>query len=167
VSGSAREDNLPAVLSGALCYFAYGSNMHPERMSARVPSAAALGVARLPGYRLAFHKRSTDGSGKGDIVPAAAEVWGVLYRIAAAELPLLDAAEGPGYKRVRLRPELRGPGVGHDAFAYRARPEFIAPELLPLDWYMVYVREGARYHGLPAAYQAWLDSLDIWAGRRR
>ena len=43
---------------------AYGSNLHPFRLTHRVPSAKLLGVVSVPGKRLAFHKRSDDGSGK-------------------------------------------------------------------------------------------------------
>ncbi|TNF88372.1 MAG: gamma-glutamylcyclotransferase, partial [Gammaproteobacteria bacterium] len=41
----------------SLYYFAYGSNMSPARLQARVPSARPLGVYRLKGHRLSFHKR--------------------------------------------------------------------------------------------------------------
>ena len=45
-------------------YLAYGSNLHPLRLTLRVPSARVIGVVEMPGYMLEFHKRSIDGSGK-------------------------------------------------------------------------------------------------------
>lgn len=45
-------------------YLAYGSNLHPIRMTERVPSARVLGAIELPDHLLAFNKRSTDGSSK-------------------------------------------------------------------------------------------------------
>ena len=53
-------------MSATLLYFAYGSNLHPERLRERVPSAESLGVARLEAHVLRFHKRGRDGSGKCD-----------------------------------------------------------------------------------------------------
>ena len=78
-------------------YFAYGSNMLTARLQARCPSARPLGRATARGRRLAFHKRSdVDGSGKCDLVPAddGALVVGVVFDLAADELPALDRAEG-------------------------------------------------------------------------
>lgn len=45
-------------------YLAYGSNLHPLRLTARVSSARPLGTVPMPGYKIAFHKRSIDHSGK-------------------------------------------------------------------------------------------------------
>ena len=50
-----------------ICTFAYGSNMLTARLRERVSSAAAVGIGRLPGHVLKWHKRSRDGSGKCDI----------------------------------------------------------------------------------------------------
>ena len=48
-----------------LYYLAYGSNLHPVRLTERVPSARFLGLTSLFGYQLRFHKRhEPDGSGK-------------------------------------------------------------------------------------------------------
>jgi gamma-glutamylcyclotransferase len=49
-------------------YFAYGSNMLTERLRARVGGAAALSKVCVCGYRVRFHKRSDDGSGKCNII---------------------------------------------------------------------------------------------------
>ena len=43
-------------------YFAYGSNMKTSRLQSRVPSAKALGRARLLGKRLACNRQSVDRS---------------------------------------------------------------------------------------------------------
>ncbi len=50
--------------AGHIHVFAYGSNLCQRRMVARVPSARVVGVGRLSGHILRFHKRSTDGSAK-------------------------------------------------------------------------------------------------------
>lgn len=43
---------------------AYGSNLHPLRLRKRVSTANLIGIVEMQGYQLAFHKRSTDESGK-------------------------------------------------------------------------------------------------------
>lgn len=51
-------------------YFAYGSNLCLPRLRSRVPSVALVGTAVLSGYELRWHKRSTDTSGKCDVIAA-------------------------------------------------------------------------------------------------
>lgn len=134
--------------------FAYGSNMASRRLLARTPSAVPLGAACLPGFRLAWHKVGRDGSGKCDIVETGAAgdaVWGVVYRIAEAERPLLDLAEGlgQGYDYRALEVSL-GDRIVH-AGAYVAT--HIDAALQPFDWYRALVADGADEHGLPLAYR--------------
>jgi hypothetical protein len=88
-------------MAESFLYFAYGSNMFTGRLKARnrAPSATALGTAFADGYRLTFDKVSTDGSGKCDIEATGNptdRVYGVLYRIAFADVSGLDEAEGLG-----------------------------------------------------------------------
>jgi len=51
-----------------LYYFAYGSNLHPLRLQARLSSAQLIGTTILPGYALKFHKLGHCLSGKCNIV---------------------------------------------------------------------------------------------------
>jgi len=146
-----------------LLYFAYGSNMLRERLQARTPSAVSLGPATLQGHALHWHKAGSDGSGKCDIVPdegqgSAGEsvVHGVLYRLALAEKPLLDAAEslGVGYGERQL--QVRGPDGPVLAYAYVALGS--DPALQPYDWYKALVVAGARQHGLDGGYLRRLEA---------
>lgn len=140
--------------------FAYGSNMLSARLKERCPSARALGVAKLPGYELRWHKRSRDGSGKGDIVPSddSHAVFGVVYEIDASELPALDRAEGRGcgYDRRDLQVILNGKRV--TVWAYVATATDSA--LKPYAWYKAMVVAGAKEHGLPAPYIANLEVVE-------
>jgi hypothetical protein len=80
-------------------YFAYGSNMLTERLQGRCKSAEARCVGLADGYRLAFSKKSLDGSGKATIRPdEASRVYGVVFDIDETEIPALDVAE-VGYGR--------------------------------------------------------------------
>ncbi|MGE0334880.1 MAG: gamma-glutamylcyclotransferase family protein [Gammaproteobacteria bacterium] len=140
------------------CYFAYGSNLHPRRLRARVPIAADLGVAALPGWRLVFHKRSVDGSAKCDIVPAghADVVFGAVYLLDDAARAALDEIEGVGrgYRRARLALPRFG-----SADCYLAEPAWIEHALAPYDWYLDLVRAGARTRCFPAPYRQMLDRV--------
>ncbi len=139
---------------GELLYFAYGSNLHAPRMVARVPSARTVAVARLPGFRLAFRKRAADGSMKCDIESSReGTLWGVVYRLDAAHLPHLDAAEGEGYTRATQTVTHADGATGYEVFTYRAREGWLG-EGHPHDWYRDLVVVGARDHRLPETWVA-------------
>jgi gamma-glutamylcyclotransferase (GGCT)/AIG2-like uncharacterized protein YtfP len=154
-----------------LSYFAYGSNMLRNRLRERVPSAEPIGVARLTGHRLAWHKVSTDGSGKCDIVPGSPgdEVWGVLFEIDPEHKADLDRIEGvgEGYESVRVVLDMDGTPL--EAETYRAIA--VDSELRPYGWYKALVVAGARENGLTEAYVQTLDGVpavrDTDAERRR
>jgi len=135
--------------------FAYGSNMHPERMLSRVPGAVARGRARLAGHRLVLNKRGGDGSAKANLAPdAEGQVWGVVWELAAEAVVELDRHEG-GYRRVLLRVEADGDELEVEAYL----SERLTDDPLPFDWYLAHLVRGARAHGLPEAYVTWLESL--------
>lgn len=145
-----------AVAPGRFLYFAYGSNMCSPRLLARTPSAVAVGIGSVEGRRLNFHKCGRDGSGKCSIEPSnhpAERVWGVLYDIAAAEQPCLDAAEGLGVHYAMDYVTVHRPGTGPaQALTYVACA--LDPNTVAYDWYHAYVLHGAQEHGLPADYIA-------------
>jgi hypothetical protein len=138
-----------------MLYLAYGSNLHPYRLAERVPSARRVRIATLGGYRLMFRKRGRDGSAKCDLVRTgdpADLAYGALYRIAAAEKPLLDACEGLGNGYHDPALEVRCGDGPIRCFTYLAQEGHIADGLRPFHWYKHLVLAGARYHGLPAPY---------------
>ncbi len=146
-----------------LAYFAYGSNMLLARLRERVPSADPIGTAILTEHRLLFHKRSRDGSGKGNILETGDpkdEVHGVVYEILDTEKPSLDRAEGLGVgyfeKVVRLR-------VGQtwcEAFTYFANDEFIDDVLKPYAWYKDFVLFGAKENNLSSEYISAIEAVE-------
>ena len=132
-------------------YFAYGSNMASSQMADRCPGAVCLGVARLPGYRLAFDAWSNRRGGLvADVLPEpGSEVWGVLWRVTDDHAAALDRYEGVArgqYRRENVRIEsVEGEAV--DAFAYViCTPGDDGPTT---DAYRDLLLEGAREHGLP------------------
>lgn len=135
-------------------YFAYGSNMLTERLTARTPSAEPQGTGVLAGYRLTFEKPSvgrSGTSGKGHIVEThqpADRVLGVVFKILKADEETLDEAEGDGYAKQNLDVETNG-GVRR-ALVYVAKEKDAT--VRPYHWYKALVIAGAIQHGLPASY---------------
>jgi gamma-glutamylcyclotransferase len=133
--------------------FAYGSNLLVERLRARTPSARPVTVATLSGHALRWHKRGMDGSAKCDAAPTGADedvVWGVVFRIARAEKPRLDSAEGLGRGYREDAVIVTAGATTLRALSYLATD--VDPALQPFHWYKAYVLAGARQHGLPEAY---------------
>ena len=134
-----------------LLYYAYGSNLHPARLAARIPSSRFLGIALLPNYQLAFHKRGADGSAKCNALFSGDpehQLPGALFQMRAAEKPTLDEIEGLGYRVDTLSVCLAGEMLS--AFAYIAEDDYIDPQLKPYHWYKELVYLGALYHAFPA-----------------
>ena len=136
-----------------LHYFAYGSNLHPVRLSRRVPSARLTGIATLAEFTLRFHKRGGGDSGKCNAFYTGQQehhVLGAVYEIAAEEKPILDDYEGPGYEVNFLTVERAGDPL--NVFSYIATESYIDEMLQPFTWYRELVRLGARYHGFTDSY---------------
>ena len=73
-----------------MLYFAYGSNMHVPQMARRAPKAQPVGIGRLDDHRIFF---TSDGyAAVRD--RRGAHVWGVVWRIAARDVAVLDRYEG-------------------------------------------------------------------------
>jgi hypothetical protein len=139
-----------------ILYFAYGSNMSTPRLRYRVPGCRFTFVARLPNYKLCFHKRSNDGSVKcnafGTAKPTDA-VIGAVYQIPTNEKPALDDAEGlgSGYHE-GIVPVLSPKGGEVVVCTYIADASFIDDNLQPYSWYKDFVLAGAEEHQLPPEY---------------
>lgn len=72
----------------AILYFAYGSNLNPDRIDRRIPGARPLGRAVLRGWRLAERLYADIEKARGG------RVEGVVYALTPTELRRLDAYEG-------------------------------------------------------------------------
>jgi len=141
---------------------AYGSNLHPLRITQRVPSARLFGMVRLEGYRLAFRKRGRDRSAKCDLEitgDATDAAYGAVYSVSPPEIALLDRFEdlGAGYSREQLR--LRVNEGWLDVFVYLANESHVVEGLEPYDWYKGLVLAGARRHGFPSPYLSRIEAV--------
>lgn len=134
-------------MSDFLLYYAYGSNLHPRRLHARIPSSELVGAATLNGYRLAFHKRGGDGSAKCNALFSGNpehRLPGALFKLLASEKPILDEIEGEGYEVETVAVDLAG--TPQQAFVYLAETDYIDNGLRPFHWYKDLVHLGAQYH---------------------
>lgn len=142
-------------------YFAYGSNLHPMRLSRRVPSSKLVSTAALQNYSLAFHKIGKDGSAKCDVVFSSApgdQVFGALYSIDPAEIPTLDEFEGCGYGYQKASLTVVAGTTSVGAWAYLAQEDHTDPQLVPFDWYKELVLLGAAFHQFPQRY---VDAIEL------
>jgi hypothetical protein len=135
--------------NASLRYVAYGSNLLPQRLQRRVPSARLLGTADIAGWALRFNKRGQDGSGKCNIVPFESRIHVAVYQMLVKERSQLDRIEGlnAGYHGV----ELDVPGFGV-CYCYRASASHVDDTVAPFCWYKELVVAGCRFHEFPAAY---------------
>ena len=69
-------------------YFAYGSNMNPDRIRERIPGARLVGKAIIKGWKLAERLYADIERSRG------ARVEGVLYLVNETERFRLDSYEG-------------------------------------------------------------------------
>ncbi len=137
-----------------LIYFAYGSNLHPNRLEARIGKSPQLGIFRLFDYKLNFNKPSIDGSAKCNISKDRTHsVYGVLYNVTPEQKALLDQFEA-GYSTTWMNHKNIG-----QYFTYLANPP-LSNSFLPYHWYKILVVLGAGYHNFPARYLNMLGCLN-------
>jgi gamma-glutamylcyclotransferase (GGCT)/AIG2-like uncharacterized protein YtfP len=133
-------------------YFAYGANMERAAMRARCPGAAALGPARLSGWRYVI------ASGYGSVAQApGAGVFGVLWRLSPRDLAALNVFESLDsglYRRAALTVEQDGRRAR--ALVYVGRP---GGRPRPMPGYQERVVAAAAEWQLPARYIAALRRL--------
>jgi AIG2-like family len=143
----------------AFYYFAYGSNLPYLRMLERTSNnISPKGKFAWGNQRLAFSKKSDDGSAKCTAVATSNEhnLWGAIYQVNYADKQKLVQAEG-GYHEVALRFPVDGElKLG---FTFVANADRIDPYLFPYTWYKRYVLAGAKEHKFPSAYIAAIEAV--------
>src|SRR5262245_30595116 len=114
--------------------FAYGATMNPGLMAERCPEFRTIGLARLIDYRLCFPRFSRDyNCATASVEPHdGGAVWGVLYDIHQADIPVLNYHEGfdpavPATKNERLLREVTVLRVGGSE-SVKAMTYFAVPD---------------------------------------
>lgn len=139
-----------------MLYAAYGSNLHPRRLGARISSARLLATSFMAEWSLHFHKRGDDGSAKCSALPGGDGVHLAVYEISSDDKLVLDRIEGVGFGYEEAT--LSVPEVG-DCTTYVAAESHIDVSLDPYDWYKELVLIGACKHGFPDDYLNWISAL--------
>ncbi|MEM2180329.1 MAG: gamma-glutamylcyclotransferase family protein [Nitrososphaeria archaeon] len=134
------------LINSSLNYFAYGSNMDPERMLERGISFSKRFHALLEGWKLEFNKISYRNPNEGfaNIVPCKGNfVEGILYEIISSYLSKLDKYEGDPehYNRIKVHVRLNN-GIQLDAITYVANPKKIKDGLRPSREYLSHLLKG-------------------------
>jgi gamma-glutamylcyclotransferase (GGCT)/AIG2-like uncharacterized protein YtfP len=130
-------------------YFAYGSNLSREQMSARCPDSEPRFVAALPNHRLIFTGWSRQWrGGVASIKPLQGKkVVGAVYEISERDLRLLDKFEGypANYDRVTKRVITEG-GQWLEVVTYIKRQQ--SEETEPSRNYLTLIQQGYRDWGI-------------------
>ncbi len=140
-----------------MLYAAYGSNLHPLRLTKRISSAHLIGTTFVPGWSLHFHKRGSDKSGKCNIVSGGDGIHVAVFDISTADKITLDGIEGAGYSGITLNV----PEFG-DCHSYIADESYIDDSLAPYDWYKEFVLVGAHVNGFPVEYVKRVQSVTAY-----
>jgi gamma-glutamylcyclotransferase len=135
-------------------YFAYGSNMNPDRVRQRKMSFESAASGHLFDYSLRFNKRSVKypGTAAANVMVSAKGVTeGVLYRLVEpVQIEMMDPYEGypVRYTRIAL-PIVTKAGVV-EAWVYIANEDHVTEGLVPARWYLNHLLAGRDY--LSASY---------------
>lgn len=135
-------------------FFAIGTNMDAEYLRRIAPGAHRLGIARLPGYTVRWHKRANS-EGKlaahktghaGDLV------WGVVYRLSPVDFKLIDGAQRHARYIENRVTVVDSDGTQHEASVYVAEADVVDDSLRPTRSYRDPIVRAARANGLPDDY---------------
>jgi len=139
-------------------YFAYGSNMCPDQMVARCPSAIKTSTGVLPDMRLVFNRRGTYRPGSvASLEPAPGErVYGVIWKMSTQEFARLDEAEDPTAYRREEATVYSLQGMPYACHLYIALPN---AEDSPDPEYLAHMLKCAKDAGLPTGYLRALEAL--------
>lgn len=149
-----------------LNYLAYGSNLHPVRLSQRVPSARLIGSVSLRGYRVKFNKLGADASAKCNLVAGETNdplAFAALYQIDASHKPDLDRYEGVGNGYIDRAISVQHEGQALECFTYFAQDSHLVKHLRPFHWYKKLVELGASHCRFPHWYITQFKTLESMA----
>jgi len=147
-----------------LIYLAYGSNLHPQRLIERLGPAECIGKICLPGWKLVFDKRGSDGSAKANLRAApgsGTEAWGALFELDQKQYSILDRFEGAGRGYDSFIFDLSVDGRQVEAVTYLTPGHWRSDTARPWSWYRDLVLAGARHHQFPRQVISELQALEV------
>lgn len=156
-----------------MIYFAYGLYLNPAQMLECSPGYRSLGAARLADHWFAFPRYSSAvrSATIGIVENPGGVVWGALYELPEEDMPILDHLhgfdpDGPPNLNEHVIRDVSVQRPGHPepiaAMTYVAVAD--GRNAAPSARYMTLLLDGARYHSLPKAYVAALQSVKTTEG---
>ncbi len=144
-----------------LYYFAYGSNMNPERVRERGLEVVSERGARLAHFHLTFNKMSRDHSGHGHAnieFRRGAHTEGVLYELSTPrEILKMDPYERAPWNYGRDVVEVHTMDGAQWAWTYFANPAVHVADLAPSADYLAHLLAGAAHLS-----DGYLEQLRRW-----
>lgn len=130
-------------------YFAYGSNMLPERLLERIEKYHMSFPAKLSDFKFTYNKKSIDGTAKANIEPNQnIEVHGACFEIDEEDFEILKKHEG-GYDRRNITITTT---EGNETKAVTYISNSIDNKLIPTNEYKSLVLNGAKHWKLDETY---------------
>lgn len=155
---------------GCLWYFAYGSNLAPGTfMGRRGLAPLDAHPTWLDDFALRFDLPVGPGErGVANLEPVpGARTWGVAYCITTDDALRLDRTEGVDrgyYARIGVTVRRANDAPSIAAFTYQSRRGTSGRK--PSARYLGIILDGARHHGLPAEWIAYLEGLELAVDER-
>ncbi|MDN3520089.1 gamma-glutamylcyclotransferase family protein [Halomonas ramblicola] len=146
-------------------YFAYGSNMNPARVVARIGETRRVLPGVLHDHALRFDKASrVAGIAHANVAPTPGErVEGALFELVEPEqIRRMDPFEGYPHEYDRRRLPVVTAEGDIEAWVYIAVPGTTAPCLRPAREYLAHLLAGEAF--LSPAYHARLAAVEAVAG---
>ncbi|GGX95320.1 gamma-glutamylcyclotransferase [Litchfieldella qijiaojingensis] len=146
-------------------YFAYGSNMNPARVEARIGATESVMAGILEDHELRFDKASRiPGIAHANVASCPGKrVEGALFRLCEpAQIELMDPFEGFPHDYRRQRRTIVTEHGPVEAWVYIAVSERIRPALKPAREYLAHLLAGEPF--LSAEYHARLRRVDAIDG---
>jgi len=147
-------------------YFAYGSNMNPDRVVSRNVKFDSIESGTLSGFYLVFNKRSVayPGAASANIMREEVSVndkknrtvenrivenrtvEGLIYHLKdEAQISMMDPYEGYPVRYDRIQVEVQTSTTPRLVWTYIANPEYIQEGLKPNKWYLDHLLAGRPY----------------------
>jgi len=129
--------------------------MYSKRLRNKISSAIFVNKGSLREHKIAFHKKSKDGSGKADCYYTGNnqdKICGIIFEIDPNDKGVLDKYEGLGKGYDEKEVTVNCGDKTYKAQTYYANSSYIDKELRPYDWYLEFVIKGAEEYCLPLPY---------------
>lgn len=127
-----------------MLYFAYGSNMNPDRLRSRVGNYSNLEYGALKGYKLTFNKKSNiPGRGYATIEECDnSYVSGIIYKLSLKAIETLDLYEGFPIHYTKSYLNVETANGLKECVVYIANEDMLGVDLKPTNEYFRHIMKG-------------------------